>query len=398
MSGPLHGVTILDFTQLLQGPYATMMLGDLGAEIIKVEPPTGDWMRKFSSSNLYLGGESVSFMAFNRNKRSLTINLKHAQGIDVIKRLVGNADVVIENFRPGVMDRLGIGYETLKAINPRLIYCASSGFGQTGPYVKRPGQDLLIQSMTGLPYLNGRRDDPPVAAGFGIADISACLHIVYGVLAALFSRERTGCGQRVDVNLYNSLLTFVNQDISTYLNGGGLPVRPNSGNNPAPYNGAPYGLYPTTDGYIAIAMNPVNKLAALLGLEGYEHLNSNNVLENRDDINRAFSDAFRQRSTQAWLEILLAEDIWCAPVYTFEDVERDPQVAENHMIISFEHPTAGIVRTMGIPVKFDGTPGGIRYPSPLLGQHTAELLQEFGSYSAEDIAAMQGRGVIGAST
>ncbi|MBI5667781.1 MAG: CoA transferase [Chloroflexi bacterium] len=394
MPGPLSGVIVLDFTQLLQGPYATQMLGDMGAEIIKIEPPGGDWMRKFALSNLYLGGESVSFLAFNRNKRSLTLNLKQPGGVEVVKRLAARADIVIENFRPGVMERLGIGYDTLAAINPRLIFCSSSGFGQTGPYVERPGQDLLVQAMTGLPYLNGRDEDVPVAVGLGIADIAAALHIVYGVLAALYSRERTGHGQRVEVCLYNSLLAFVHQELSTYLNGGGLPQRSHSGNNPAPYNGAPYGLYPTSDGYIAIAMNPVNKLAALLGLSGYEHLTSNNVLDNRDDINRALASAFCQRPTQEWLALLLAEDIWCAPVYTFADVERDPQVAANEMIVSYDHARAGTVRTLGIPVKFGGTPGAISRPAPLLGEHSAELLREFGGYSDADIQDLQAQSVI----
>src|SRR6185369_12957166 len=307
MGGPLTGVVVLDFTQLLQGPYATQMLGDMGAEILKIEPPGGDWMRKFALGNLYLAGESVSFLAFNRNKRSLCVNLKHGSGVEAVKRLAARADVVIENFRPDVMDRLGLGYETLSALNPRLIFCSSSGWGPTGPYVSRPGQDLLVQAMSGLPFLNGRADDPPVGIGLGIADIASALHIVYGVLAALYSRERSGQGQKVEVCLFNSLLGFVNQEMSAYLNGGGLPQRSGSGNNPAPYNGAPYGMYPTADGYLAIAMNPLNKLAGLMGLSGYEDLSSNNVMDNRDAINQAFTGAFRGKTTAAWLDVLLAE-------------------------------------------------------------------------------------------
>lgn len=392
MSGPLSGVVVLDFTQLLQGPYATQMLGDMGAEILKIEPPGGDWMRKFALGNLYLAGESVSFLAFNRNKRSVCLNLKQPAGVEAVRRLAARADVVIENFRPGVMDRLGIGYETLAAINPRLVFCSSSGWGSSGPYVTRPGQDLLVQAMSGLPFLNGREDDPPVGIGLGIADIAAALHIVYGVLAALYSRERSGRGQRVEVCLFNSLLTFVNQEMSTYLNGGGLPKRSNSGNNPAPYNGAPYGMYATADGYIAIAMNPVNRLAGLIGLIGYEHLSSNNVMENRDAINRAFTAAFRGRTTAEWLEILLAEDIWCAPVYTFAELERDPQVAHNDMIVGYHHPTAGEVRTLGIPIQFSGTPGDIRLPAPLLGEHTNAILTEYGGYTGDDLAALHDQG------
>jgi len=394
MSGPLSGVVVLDFTQLLQGPYATQMFGDMGAEILKIEPPSGDWMRNFALNNLYLAGQSVSFLAFNRNKRSLCLNLKQPAGIEAIKRLAAKADIVVENFRPGVMDRLGIGYETLSAINPRLIFCSSSGWGASGPYVSRPGQDLLVQAMSGLPFLNGRADDPPVGIGLGIADIAAALHIVYGVLAALYSRERTGQGQKVEVSLFNSLLTFVNQEMSTYLNGGGLPQRSGSGNNPAPYNGAPYGMYKTSDGYIAIAMNALNKLSALIGVSGYEHLSSNNVIENRDQINHEFSAAFRQRSTADWLTHLLAADIWCAPVYTFADLETDPQVAYNKMIVEYEHPTAGSVRTLGLPIQFSGTPGDVRLPAPLLGEHSDEILSEFGGYTSGEIAALQAQGVI----
>ena len=397
-SGPLEGVVILDFTQLLQGPYATMMLGDMGAEIIKVEPPKGDWMRKFSSANLYVAGESVSFMTFNRNKRSLAIDLKQPAGIEVIKRLAERADVVIENFRPGVMERLGIGYDALRAINPRLIYCASSGWGHSGPYVSRPGQDLLVQSMSGLPYLNGKESDPPIPVGPGIADISASLHIIYGVLAELFRRERTGVGARVNVNLFNALMTIVAQDFATYLNGGGLPPRSKSGINPTPYNGAPYGVYPTQDGYIAIAMTPVNQLARLLGLSGYEHIDSNNVTDDRDAINLAFAEVFKTRTTSAWLDLLLPEDIWCAPVHTFAEVESDPQLAHNEMIISFDHPTAGRVRAIGMPVKFEGIAEVVRRPPPLLDQHSDELLAEFGGYSADEIAALRAQGVIGART
>jgi len=395
MSGPLQGVIIMDFTQLLQGPYATQILGDLGAEIIKIEPPGGDWMRRFSLKNEYLAGESVSFLCFNRNKRSLSINLKNAEALKVIQRMVARADVVVENFRPGVMERLGLGYETLAAINPRIVYCASSGFGQSGPYVTRPGQDLLIQAMSGLPYLNGRRDEPPVAVGVGIADIAACLHIVYGILAALYNRERTGCGQRVDVNLYNSLLSIVAQEFTAYLNGAGLPERSAAGNNPAVYNGAPYGLYRTADTYIAIAMNPLNKLCRLMGIEGYEHLDSNNVRESRDDIHRKLASVFTRRTTQEWLDILLAEDIWCGPVYTFADVENDPQVAANEMILTYDHPKAGTVKVLGIPVRFSETPGMITRPAPLVGEHNAELLREFGGYTDEEIRMLEELGIVG---
>ncbi|MCC6314157.1 MAG: CoA transferase [Thermomicrobiales bacterium] len=394
MTGPLEGLVVADFTQLAQGPFATQMLGDMGAEIVKIEPPKGDWMRHWSMANLYIGGEGASFLSFNRNKRSLTLDLKHPAGRDVALRIVDRADVVIENFRPGVMERLGLGYETLAARNPRLIYCASSGWGQTGPYVKRPGQDLLAQAVSGIGYLNGNADDPPQGVAVGLADFTAGFHIVYGVLAALYGRERTGTGQRVDVNLLNSIMNLHIQELSLYLNGAGLPQRSNS-DIPGAYLGAPYGFYATSDGYIAISMNPIDKLAALVGVAGYEDCHESQVMEGRDRVRADFAGAFVNRTTQEWLDLLLAEDIWCAPVNDFAAVERDPQVAENEMIVEWEHPTAGRVRGVGIPVKFGGTPGAITRPAPLRGEHTDELLREFGGYSDEEIAALREQGALG---
>lgn len=392
MAGPLDGVVIADFTQLAQGPFATQILGDMGADILKIEPPKGDWMRAFSYSNVYAAGESISFISFNRNKRSIALNLKDERGLAVARRIVAHADVVVENFRPGVMDRIGLGYEALAAVNPRIIYCASSGFGATGPYLTRPGQDLLIQAMTGGLFLTGRRDDPPTPVAVGIADLVTSQHIVYAITAALYSRERTGRGQRVDTNLYNALLALHIQELTAFLNGAGLPERSTTG-IPNPYLGAPYGLYHTVDGYIAIAMNPVNQVARLLGVSGYEEVESKNQIEGRDEIRGVFARAFATRTTEEWLAILLAEDIWCSPVYSFREVEHDPQVAENEMLVSYEHPSAGTIRTVGIPVKFAGTPSAIHLPAPRLGEHSAAILREAG-YSDDEVADLIERRVV----
>ncbi|CAN5484111.1 CoA transferase [soil metagenome] len=390
--GPLQGVTVADFSQLAQGPFATQILGDMGADIIKIEPPKGDWMRHFALNNLYPGGVSISYLTFNRNKRSVVLDLKNPEGINAAKRLIAKADIVVENFRPGVMDRLGLGYEALKQENPRLIYCASCGLGHTGPYVKRPGQDMLIQAMSGITMLNGKDGQTPSPAPISIADLSTGLHIVYTILAALYSREQTGLGQRIDLNLLNSMLTMVLQELNLYLNCGEQARRAKKsiGN---PYAGSPYGIYETMDGFIALGMNPLNLVARLVGAPGYEDISSNNVMEGRDDIHTDLEKCFRRRPTAEWLEILLAEDVWCGPVYSFADVEKDPQVKENEMIAAFDHPQAGRIRVAGIPAKFSGTPAAIRRPPPNLGEHTDEILRQLAGYSDAEIRQLR---VVGA--
>ncbi|MFN6016793.1 MAG: CaiB/BaiF CoA transferase family protein [Verrucomicrobiota bacterium] len=391
--GPLEGIKILDFCQLAQGPFATQILGDLGADIIKVEPAKGDWSRSFALNNLYVNGESISFLSFNRNKRSIVLDLKKDSAKAVVHKLVGKVDVVVENFRPGVMDRLGIGYDALSKVNPAIIYCASCGLGHEGPYVSRPGQDLLIQAMSGVPHLTAGEGQGPYPAPFGVADFSTGIHIVYGILAALIGRERTGKGQRVDLNLWNSLLAMISQELNTYMNGGGLPQRPRSAIASA-YLGAPYGIYPTSNGFIALGMNPLNKVARLSGTPGYEEVSSSNVMEDRDKIHGDLSKHFATKTTQEWMDILLAEDVWCAPVNSFGDLMDDPQIAANKILETFEDPVAGTVKVVGVPVKFSDTPGGIHRPPPRLGEHTEEVLREFAGFSDEEIATLRQEGAI----
>jgi len=393
LSGPLQGLRVADFSQLVQGPNATQMLADMGADILKVEPLHGDWQRNWSLGDAWINGESVSFLAFNRGKRSIAINLKDPRGNEAALRIIRSCDVLLENFRPGVMDRLGLGYQTLSAIHPKLIYCASCGWGQDGPYVTRPGQDLLAQAVAGVLNLQGNADDPPSPVGMGVADITASFHIVGAILAALYERNRTGLGQHIDINLLNSILSLATQEITLYLNTGHIPQRSAAGIG-HPCVGAPMGIYRTKDGYIVIAMMPIGKIADLIGIPGYEGNDSRNVIENRDEVKRTLEPGFAAKTTAELLEIFLAADIWCAPVNTFPQLEHDPQIVHNQSIVSFDHPKVGSFRTVGPPARFSRTPCEIHRP-PLLGEHADEMLREMG-YTEAEIKQLRKDGVVGA--
>jgi crotonobetainyl-CoA:carnitine CoA-transferase CaiB-like acyl-CoA transferase len=381
MSGPLKGLRVADFSQLVQGPSATQLLGDMGADIVKIEPRAGEWSRGWSIGDTFVKGESLSYLAFNRAKRSITLDLKTPEGKEIARRIIKSSDVLIENFRPGVMDRLGLGYEALSAVQPGLIYCASSGWGQDGPYEDRPGQDLLAQSIAGVLMLNGTAADPPVPVGIGLADLTAGLHIVIGVLMALYERTHSGRGQRIDVNLLNSMMHHTTQELTLYLNTLREPQRSAAGVG-HPYVGAPMGVYKTKDGYISIAMMPVGKIASLVGIEGFEGNDSRNVTANRDEVKQKLEKGFERKTTAELMDIFMEADIWAAPVNTFPQVERDPQVVHNEILVEFEHPVAGKFRTVGPPIEFSRTESEIRRP-PMLGEHKDEILAELGFSSAE---------------
>jgi crotonobetainyl-CoA:carnitine CoA-transferase CaiB-like acyl-CoA transferase len=382
MAGTLSGIKIADFTQLYQGPLATQVLSDMGAEVIKIEPPKGDFFRNWAIGDKYIKGESISFMSVNRNKRSIVLDLKSKSGIEIAKKIIAESDVVIENFRPGVMNRLGLGFDELQKLNPKIIYCASSGYGTSGPYLDYPGQDLLIQAITGTMWLNGRLDDPPIAVGFGLADVTGGLHIVMGTLAAVIERNISGKGQRVDVNLLNSQLTMLTHEVTYFANTNEIPERPKA-NSTGAYTGAPLGIYETKDGYIVIAMMSISKLARLIGASEFFDMESSNEIPRRGEIHNKFELIFKTANNKEWLTKLRAADVWCAPVKTFDQMIVDDQVVWNNMIQNIEHPLVGNLNIVGPSIEFSRTPSSVRLPPPLLGEHSETILFELGFTKSE---------------
>jgi crotonobetainyl-CoA:carnitine CoA-transferase CaiB-like acyl-CoA transferase len=393
MSSPLDGIVIADFSQLLQGPFATQAMADMGARVLKIEPLGGDWTRSYAMLNAYPGGESVSFMAFNRNKESIAIDLKSPEGLALVRDIVRRADVVVENFRPGVMERLGLGFETLREDNPGLVYVASTGFGVDGPYAKRPGQDLLAQSVAGLPNLQGDAGDPPVPVGVSVADVAASLHILYGTLAALVERGRTGLGQRVDVSLLNSIIALQTQEFVATLASPTPPQRPGAGGGNA-FTGAPYGVYRTKDGYVSIAMNPVGLLAGILDVPELAGEDSKNVMQDRDRVKALLEARTVEWTRDELIDELLEHDVWCAPINEFAQVPQDPQVAHNGIFRTVEHPTAGEVTLVAQPLSFSGQTTDRFDPPPLLGADSRRIAAEFGGLADDAIDALIEKGVL----
>ena len=380
MKQALAGLKVIDFSQLLQGPYATQMLGDLGADVIKIERyGSGDIYRGMTFFNKWIAeDESPCFMAWNRNKRSIAIDMKKEKGKKIILQLIEQADIVVENFRPGVMERLGYGYTALKKINPKIIYCSASGWGSDGPYLTRPGQDLLVQSVSGAIMTSGKKSDGPVALGTALCDQVNAFNCVYAILAALYFREKTGIGQEIQTNLLSSAIAFQMQDYFTIQNLGVQFERPESGIG-HPGNPAPFGTYKTKDGYLAIAMNPFDTLVEALGEPSLLVYNDKQVLfDKRDEIYYRIQAVTITKTTEEWLTIMLGYDLWVAQVNNQSAVASDPQVIHNNTFVNIHHPKAGNLKVTNIPFTMSETPGAITRPSPMIGEHGPEILKELG--------------------
>jgi formyl-CoA transferase len=381
VGAPLDGIRVLDLTQVMAGPFCTMQLGDMGADVIKVEPPgTGDLARSMGGAPLRMkGSDNAPFFALNRNKRSITLDLKSTKDRDVFLALSRTADIVVENFRPGVTQRLGVDYAALAALNPRIVYASISGFGQTGPYADRPGFDLIAQGMAGVMSVTGEPNGAPVKCGIPIADLAAGLYATTGILAALIARGHTGRGQYIDTSLFDAALGLSAWEAAEYWATGVAPTAMGSAHR----LNAPYQVFPTSDGYVAIAAltqqqwRQLCTVLARVALTNDARFTTNeDRMAHREALAGEITSALAHGTTAEWVDRLLAVGVPAGPIQDYEQVFADPHTAARGMVEVITHPVEGPVRTLGFPVKLSDTPLQIRRPPPLLGQHTAEILEE----------------------
>ena len=394
-NGPLNGIRVLDLTRVLAGPYCTMFLGDLGAEVVKVEQPgVGDDTRGWGPP--FAGGESAYFLSVNRNKKSITIDLKSKVGAALIRRLAERADVLIENFRPGAMDRLGLGEKELRATNPKLIYASLSGFGADGPMSDAPGYDLIVQAWGGLMSITGMPDGEPTKVGVAIIDLVAGLMLGNAVAAALFAREKLGVGQKIDTSLLEAEVASLINVGSNYLLDGKIPGRWGNAHPTI----VPYQSFETADGFLVLGVASEGIWRRFCQAIGKAELaddarfakNASRV-DNRAALIAILVEVFRGRDTDAWLRLLNQAEVPCAPVQTIDQVFNAPQVRHREMLVEVEHPSAGAVPMAGIPVKFSATPASIRLPPPLLGQHTEQVLASWLGMGDKEIAELKRKSV-----
>ena len=377
---PLDSLVVLDFSQFLAGPACALRLADLGAQVIKVERPgAGELGRQLYISNLALDGDSTLFHSINRNKRGFTANLKDPADLVRVKQLIARADVLIQNFRPGVMERIGLDYAVVRTLNPRLVYATVSGYGLEGPWRDKPGQDLLAQSVSGLAWLNGDADQPPTPFGLAVADMLAGAHLAQGILACLVRRGITGRGGMVEVSLLESVLDLQFEVLTTYLNDGGkLPQRSRI-NNANAYLGAPYGIYATADGFLALAMGSVTQLGELLECAPLlAYADPQTWFTQRDEIKAQLAQHLRARPTADWLKKLEAADYWCADVLTWPRLIEHEAFQVLQMTQTVRRPNGATLETTRCPIRIDGARLTSPLGAPKVGEHNEEIAREFG--------------------
>ena len=394
MQRALDGIRVLDVTQVMAGPFCAMLLCDMGADVIKVEPPDGDSTRRWGAGR---GSDSPGFNAVNRGKRGIVLDLKTREGKDVLRRLAGTADILIENYRPGVMRKLGLDFPSLAALNPKLIYVSISGYGQTGPASKKGGFDLVAQGVSGIMSITGEPGRPPVKVGVPLTDLGAGLFALSGILAALFHRGKSGCGQYIDTSLVEAGVALSVWEAAEYFSGTGIPEPMGSAHRLS----APYQAIRCSDGYITLgAANDrlFRRLCELLGHAEWadhpDYATDAGRVRHRVALITQIEAITATAPRRHWLSVLDERNIPCGPINTYEEVMNDPQIQARQMVVDTDHPTLGRIRTLGTPLKMSATPLETGRRAPLFGEHTAEVLQEAG-FTLEEIAELGRVGAVG---
>ncbi|MCG8483406.1 MAG: CoA transferase [Clostridia bacterium] len=394
MQKALEGIKVIDLTRVLAGPYCTMVLGDMGAEVLKVERPgVGDDSRQFGP---FINDYSAYFTSINRNKKSITLNLKTNEGKEILKKLIKEADVIVENFRPGTMEKLGLGYETLKEINKEIIYAASSGFGHTGPYSHKPAYDLIIQGLGGMMSITGQEGGIPTKVGASIGDIFAGVFTAIGILGALRYRDITKKGQKIDVSMLDCQVAVLENALARYLTSGKIP-KPIGNRHPSI---APFSTYTTKDDFIIIAIgnDPLwAQFCQLINrsdlLKDVKYKTNHLRVKNNAELEKELEEIFITKTTQEWIDVLDNNGIPCGPINNVEDVINNPQIKARNMIVEIEQPTIGNFQIPALPIKFSETPSKIEKPSPFLGEDNESILKALG-FTMEEIIKLNEKGII----